>query len=70
MERFRGRLAFTAHRLLYHSRVGSRVIEKKKKKKRERKGRCCERQRRWGVRFVDRTVQIFFFGVEYSVFRV
>jgi hypothetical protein len=43
MERFRGRLAFTAHRLLYHSRVGSRVIEKKKKKKRERKGRCCER---------------------------
>ena len=31
MERFRGGLAFKAHRLLYHSSLGSRVIQKKKK---------------------------------------
>ena len=32
MRRFRGRLVFKAHRLLYHSTVGLRVIKKKKKK--------------------------------------
>ena len=32
MERFQGGLVFKAHRLLYHSALGSRVIEKKKKK--------------------------------------
>ena len=31
MERFRGGLAFKAHRLLYHYTLGSRVIKKKKK---------------------------------------
>ena len=31
MERFRGGLVFKAHRLLYHSTPGSRVIKKKKK---------------------------------------
>jgi len=30
--RFRGGLVFKAHRLLYHSTLGSRVIKKKKKK--------------------------------------
>ena len=34
MQRFRGGLAFKAHRLSYHSTLGFRVIEKKKKKKR------------------------------------
>ena len=39
--RFRGGLVFKAHRLLYHSTLGSRVI-KKKKKRREGSGwgRC------------------------------
>jgi len=32
VERFRGRLVFKAHRLLYRSTLGSRVIKKKKKK--------------------------------------
>ena len=32
MKRFRGGLVFQAHRLLYHSTLGSRVIKKKKKK--------------------------------------
>jgi len=32
-ERFRGGLVFKAHRLLYHSTLGLRVIKKKKKKK-------------------------------------
>ena len=32
MEQFRGVLVFNAHRLLYHSTLGSRVIKKKKKK--------------------------------------
>ena len=31
-ERLRGGLVFKAHRLLYHSTLGSRVIKKKKKK--------------------------------------
>jgi len=31
--RFRGGLGFKAHRLLYHSTLGLRVIKKKKKKK-------------------------------------
>jgi hypothetical protein len=31
MERLRGGLVFKAHRLLYHSTLGSRVIKKKKK---------------------------------------
>jgi hypothetical protein len=31
VERFRGGLVFKAHRLLYHSTLGSRVIKKKKK---------------------------------------
>ena len=33
VERFRGGLVFKAHRLLYHSPLGFRVIKKKKKKK-------------------------------------
>ena len=32
MERFRGGLVFKAHRLLFHSTLGSRVIEKRNKK--------------------------------------
>ena len=32
MKRFRGGLVFKAHRLLYHSTLGSRVIKKKRKK--------------------------------------
>jgi len=31
VQRFRGGLVFKAHRLLYHSTLGSRVIKKKKK---------------------------------------
>jgi len=31
MQRFRGGLVFTAHRLLYHSTLGLRVTKKKKK---------------------------------------
>ena len=31
MKRFRGGLIFEAHRLLYHSKPGLRVIKKKKK---------------------------------------
>jgi len=31
MQRFRGGLVFKAHRLLYHSTLGLRVIKKKKK---------------------------------------
>ena len=31
VERFREGLVFKAHRLLYHSTLGSRVIKKKKK---------------------------------------
>ena len=36
VKRFRGRLVFKAHRLVYHSTLGSRVIKKKKKKKKKR----------------------------------
>ena len=32
VERFRGGLVFKAHRLLYHSTLGSRVIKKRKKR--------------------------------------
>ena len=32
MKRFRGGLVFKAHRLLYHSTLGLRVIKKKKKR--------------------------------------
>jgi len=35
VERFRGGLVFKAHRLLYHSTLGSRVLKKKKKKKKD-----------------------------------
>ena len=35
VERFRGGLAFKAHRLVYHSTLDSRVIKKKKKKLRQ-----------------------------------
>ena len=35
MQRFRGRLVFKAHRLLYHSTLGLRVSKKQKKKKDE-----------------------------------
>ena len=31
LKRFRGRLVFKAHRLVYHSTLGSRVIKKKRK---------------------------------------
>jgi len=31
VQRFRGGLVFEAHRLLYHSTLGLRVIEKKKR---------------------------------------
>ena len=31
MKKFRGGLVFKAHRLVYHSTLGSRVIKKKKK---------------------------------------
>jgi len=33
VQRFRGGLVFKAHRLVYHSTLGLRVIKKKKKKK-------------------------------------
>ena len=33
VKRFRGGLAFKAHRVLYHSTLGSRVIKKTQKKK-------------------------------------
>ena len=33
MKRFRGWLVFEAHRLVYHSTLGSRVIKKKKKRR-------------------------------------
>ena len=33
MKRFRGGLVFKAHRWLYHSTLGSRVIKKKRKNK-------------------------------------
>ena len=36
VKRFRGGLVFKAHRLVYHSTLGLRVITKKKKKKRFR----------------------------------
>jgi len=32
VKRFRGGLVFKAHRLLYHSTLGSRVIKKKKRR--------------------------------------
>ena len=35
MNRFRDGLVFKAHRLLYHSTLGTRVIKKKKKKKKK-----------------------------------
>jgi len=36
MKRFRGGLVFKAHRWLYQSTLGSRVIKKKKKKKKKK----------------------------------
>jgi len=33
VQRFRGGLVFKAHRLLYHSTLGLRVIKKKKRRK-------------------------------------
>ena len=44
MKRFRGGLVFKAHRWLYHSTLGSRVIKKKKKEQRLRPGRRRPRQ--------------------------
>jgi len=38
VNRFRGGLVFKAHRLVYHSTLGSRVIKKKKKKKKNCSG--------------------------------
>jgi len=37
VKRLRGGLVFKAHRLLYHSTLGLRVIQKKKKKKKKKK---------------------------------
>ena len=42
MNRFRGGLVFKAHRLLYHSTLGSRVIKKKKKSSPENFGTIFE----------------------------
>jgi len=41
VKRFRGGLVFKAHRLVYHSTLGSRVIKKKKKTKKT-EWRTCE----------------------------
>ena len=35
VKRFRGGLGFKAHRLFYHSTLGSRVIKKKKRREKE-----------------------------------
>jgi len=40
VKRFRGGIVFKAHRLLYHSILGLRAIQKKKKKKRAARRRC------------------------------
>jgi len=40
VNRFRGGLVFKAHRLLYHSTLGWRVIKKKKKKKKKGNALC------------------------------
>ena len=39
VQRFRGGLVFKAHRLLYHSTLGLRVIKKKKKSDDDETGR-------------------------------
>ena len=39
VQRFRGGLVLKAHRLLYHSTLGLRVVTKKKRKKKRKKGR-------------------------------
>jgi len=36
MQRFRGGLVFKAHRLVYHSTLGWKVMKKKKKKKKKK----------------------------------
>ena len=48
MKRFRGGLVFKAHRLLYHSTLGLRVIKKKKKVKEERLQSNKEEEKRFG----------------------
>ena len=40
VKRFRGGLVLKAHRLVYHSRLSSRVKKKKKQKKKEKQGRA------------------------------
>jgi len=45
VKRFRGGLVFKAHRLLYHSTLGLRVLKKKKKKKKKRIAPACLRAR-------------------------
>ena len=48
VKRFRGGLVFKAHRLLYHSTLGSRVIKTKKMMKR-RMGNEQQRLQRWNL---------------------
>ena len=51
VKRFRGGLVFKAHRLLYHSTVGLRVIKKEKKYRGERgRGAGCGPRWRWPPR--------------------
>ena len=49
VQRFRGGLVFKAHRLLYHSTLGSRVIKKKKKRSLSRRG-CSSTEVRGGAK--------------------
>ena len=48
VKQFRGGLVFVAHRLVYHSTLGLRVIKKKKRRRREQlkmfQGLCPESQ--------------------------
>ena len=50
VNRFRGGLVFKAHRLVYHSTLGLRVIKKKKKSSRRRAARGREGARLTNVR--------------------
>ena len=62
MERFRVGLVFTAHRLLYHSTLGSRVIKKmKRKKKNKRHGTLGKLQ----VEAFEVVVNVCFIGTLY-----
>ena len=51
MEQFRGGLVFKAHRLLYHSTLGLRVIKKKKKKDWRETSASTRVQVAWVVEF-------------------